>query len=518
MAREALKSTATLPAAGRWVLWGAILASSMAFIDGTALNVALPALQADLRMTGAELLWVVNGYLLTLSALILVGGSLGDRLGRKRVFMEGIALFVLASVSSGLAPNSTWLIGSRLVQGIGGALMVPGSLALIATAFGPDRRGQAIGTWSAATTLVTIVGPLLGGVLADAGLWRGVFLINVPLGLLALYVLATRVEDSRDETISGRIDVRGAALVCLGLAGLTYGFISAPALGFGDPRIFGPLAVGVFALAGFAATERHSPNPMMPLRLFHSHTFSGANLLTLFLYGALGAGMFFLALDLVQLQGYSQTLAGLSFTPFAILLALMSRWAGGLTDRYGPRLPLIVGPALAGVGFFLLGLVGLTDGPADYWRTFLPGVLGLGLGMGVTVAPLTTAVMGSVATSRSGTASGVNNAVARTAGLLAIAILGSVVLFSFSGGLAARADELNLSPDARQALQAQASKLGEAAVPPQVGPAQKAAVADAIRSSFADACRIVLLMCAALSWLSALMSALLIEPRLRPPD
>lgn len=432
--------------------------------------------------------------------------------------MMGIALFMLASVSSGLAPTSIWLIGSRLVQGIGGALMVPGSLSLIATAFGPDRRGQAIGTWSAATTLVTIVGPILGGVLADAGLWRGVFLINVPLGLLALYILGARVVESRNEAISGRIDYTGAALVCLGLAGLTYGFISAPALGFGDPRIFGPLAVGVLALAAFVSVERRSPNPMLPLGLFRSHTFSGANLLTLFLYGALGAGMFFFSLDLIQLQGYSQTLAGLSFTPFAILLTLMSRWAGGLADRYGPRLPLIVGPVLAGTGFCLMGLVDLTRGPAEYWRSFLPGVIALGLGMGVTVAPLTTAVMGSVATSYSGTASGVNNAVARTAGLLTIAILGSVVLFTFSGGLAARAERLNLPTGVRLALQAQAGKLGEAVVPPEVDAAQKAAVAEAIRSAFADACREVLFLCAVLSWVSALMSALWIEPTLRPPN
>jgi EmrB/QacA subfamily drug resistance transporter len=505
------------PSDAPWVLWGAILASSMAFIDSTALNVALPALQTDLHTSGAELLWIVNAYLLMLSSMILVGGSLGDRLGRKRVFMTGIALFMLSSLSCGLAPNSLWLIGSRLVQGVGGALMVPGSLALIATAFDADRRGRAIGTWSSVTTLVTIAGPVLGGTLADAGLWRGVFLINLPLGSLALFILATRVRESRDEAISGSIDYPGAALAVVGLGGLTYGFISAPGLGYADPRVFGSLAVGGCALAAFAWVEARSSNPMMPFRLFRSPTFGGANLLTLFLYGALGAGLFFLSLDLIQIQGYSQALAGLAFTPFAILLTLMSRWAGGLVDRYGPRLPLIVGPALAGVGFLLMGLTGLTRGPADYWRTFFPGVIGLGLGMGVTVAPLTTAVMGSAATHYAGTASGINNAVARCAGLLTVAILGAVALFAFSGGLETGAARLNLPDAARQALHAEAGQLGAAQVPPAVGVELKPAVASVIRSAFADACREVLMVCAALAWLSAAMSALLIEPRLRPP-
>jgi EmrB/QacA subfamily drug resistance transporter len=516
MAQPIANTIAATPQTAGWVLWGAILASSMAFIDSTALNVALPALQADLHTTGAELLWIVNAYLLMLSSLILVGGSLGDRLGRKRVFMTGIGLFMLASLSCGLAPSSLWLIGSRLVQGIGGALMVPGSLSLITTAFDSGHRGQAIGTWSAATTLVTIAGPVLGGVLADAGLWRGVFLINLPLGTLALYILATRVDESRNEAIAGTIDYPGAALAVVGLAGVTYGFISAPGLGFGDPQVYGALAIGLISLASFAWVEARSKYPMMPLRLFRSRTFSGSNLLTLFLYGALGSALFFLALDLIQIQGYSQTLAGLAFTPFAVILTLMSRWAGGLVDRYGPRLPLIVGPALAGVGFLLMGLSGLTNGPADYWRSFFPGVLALGLGMGVTVAPLTTAVMGSASQSYAGTASGINNAVARCAGLLAIAIFGAIALFAFSGALDAGAVRLDLPPEARQALEAQAVKLGAAQVPDVVSPDLKPAVASIIRSAFADVCREVLVLCAVLAWLSALMSALLIEPRLQP--
>src|SRR6266540_499832 len=306
-----------LPIAGGWVLIATILASSMAFIDGSALNVALPALQADLHATGAQLLWIVNAYLLMLAALILVGGSLGDRLGRKKVFMAGIGLFMLASLACGLAPTVELLIGARVIQGIGGALMIPGSLAIIGASFGAEQRGRAIGTWSAATTLVTIAGPVLGGFLAGAGLWRGVFLINLPLGIAALLVLYFKVSESRDETVDRAIDYLGAILVALGLAGLTYGFISAPTRGFDDIQSAGALVVGVGALAAFVVVESRTPHPMLPLRLFRSRTFSGTNLLTLFLYGALSVGIFFLSLNLVQVQGYSQSLAGLAFTPFA---------------------------------------------------------------------------------------------------------------------------------------------------------------------------------------------------------
>ncbi len=506
-------SSGVSPHIGSWVLLSTILASSMAFIDGSALNVALPALQADLQATGAQLLWIVNGYLLMLAALILLGGSLGDKRGRKRIFMAGIGLFLLASLACGLAPTTDLLIGARVVQGIGGALMIPGSLALITASFGGDRRGRAIGTWSAATTLVTIAGPVLGGVLADAGLWRGVFLINLPLGSVALFVLYSKVPESRDEQSTGPIDYPGAVLVSLGLAGLAYGFISAPDLGFGDPRVVGTLLGGTVALAAFVVVQARSAHPMMPLRLFRSHTFSGTNLLTLFLYGALNVGLFFLSLNLVQAQGYRQSEAGAAFLPFALLLASLSRWAGGLVDRYGPRLPLIVGPSLAGLGFLLMAFVGLTKGPADYVTTFLPGIVVFGVGMAITVAPLVTAVMGSVATRYAGTASGINNAIARTAGVLAIAIVGALALFAFAGALEARTADFELSSAARTALRAEASRLGAASVPADVAPGHVGAVETAIRLAFVDTFRLVMFVCAGLAWLSAIMTALLVKSR-----
>ncbi|MFN8450250.1 MAG: DHA2 family efflux MFS transporter permease subunit [Anaerolineae bacterium] len=376
---------------GGAVLLATILASSMAFIDSSALDVAVPALQADLGLNGSQLLWVVNAYLLLLSALILVGGALGDRYGRKRIFMIGIVLFSGASMACGLAQDANFLILARAVQGVGGALMVPGSLAIISAYFPDERRGTAIGTWSTFSTLTTLGGPIIGGWLAGHGLWRLVFFINLPLAAIALYTLITRVPESRDEHAPDRLDFVGAALATLGLAGLTYGFLQAPDFGLSDPRVLGALVVGVIALAAFVFVESRSDHPMMPLRLFRSRTFSGTNLLTLFLYAALRVAPFFLILNLIQVQGYPPEIAGFTFVPFTILLTLMSRWAGGLIDRVGARLPLIVGPAIAALGFGLMTLPGLTAGPDAYWTTFFPAVVVLGVGMGITVAPLTTA-------------------------------------------------------------------------------------------------------------------------------
>ena len=498
----------------RWVLTATILASSMAFIDGSALNVALPALQADLQANGAQLLWIINAYMLMLAALILVGGSLGDRLGRKKVFMAGIGLFGIASLACGLAPSIEWLIAARILQGIGGALMIPGSLAIISATVAPGRRGRAIGTWSAATTLVTVAGPLLGGIFSDLGFWRGVFLINLPLGVFALAVLHAKVPESRNESETGPIDLPGAILITLGLSGLAYGFISGPELGFGSPWVIGTILGGIAALVGFGLVEARRSEPMLPLHLFRSRSFSGANLLTLFLYGGLSAWSFFFSLNLVQAQGYSKTAAGLAFLPFTILLTALSRWAGGLVDRRGPRLLLIAGPLVTGLGFLAIGLPGLTRGPADFWTTFFPGIALVGAGMGLTVAPLTTTVMGSVPQDYSGTASGINNAVSRTAGVLAVAGVGALALLVFAGSLRSQTASLDLPVEAQAAIQHEASKLGDARVPAQVEPAKAPAVAAAIRLSFVNTFRLVTFICAGLAWISALAAAVLIEPRL----
>lgn len=487
----------------------------MAFIDATALNVALPAIQTGLHASGVELLWIVNAYLLMLAALIPVGGSLGDLFGRRRIFALGIGLFLLASLVCGLAPSAAFLVWARVVQGIGASLMIPGSLAIISSFFGPEQRGRAIGTWSAATTIVTVIGPVLGGVLSNAGLWRGVFLINIPLGVTALVPLFLRVPESRNESAERRIDFPGAGLLVVALAGLTYGFISAPDAGIGDARVLVALAVGLAALTGFLVVETRSHHPMIPLALFSSRTFSGANLLTLTLYGALSAGMLFLSLNMVQVQGYSMAIAGFAFTPFALVLTALSRWAGGLVDKSGPRLPLVVGPAIAGLAFFTMAWAGLTPGPSRYWTTFFPGVVLLGVGMGITVAPLTTAVMGSVASRLSGTASGINNAVSRTAGVLAIAVIGALSLVLFARGLESHATGAGLSDGVRQALSQQAARLGAAAVPGGVGAQDAETVRSVIRQAFVDTFKVVMIVCAFLAWVGAALAGLFVERRFR---
>ncbi|NJN17570.1 MAG: MFS transporter [Oscillochloris sp.] len=498
--------------AGFWTLFAAILASSMAFIDGSALNVALPALQRDLGASGAELLWIVNSYTLMLAALILVGGALGDRYGRRRIFALGIVIFTAASLACGLAPNPAFLIFARTLQGLGGALMIPGSLSLISVAFDDRSRGRAIGTWSAVTTITTVIGPALGGVLAEAGLWRLIFFINLPFALPALWALQRHVPESRDEHAPPQLDLAGTILATVGLAGLTYGLIAAPERGWRDPLVWGTVVGGMAALIAFLLVEARSPNAMMPLRMFRQPVFAGANALTLLLYAALYGMLFFLPLNLIQAQGYGETLAGLAALPMVLLLAGLSRRMGVLNDRFGPRWLLTIGPALAGGGFLALGLVGLTDGPGSYWWTFFPGIVLLGLGMAITVTPLTTAVMSS-AGEHAGVASGVNNAISRAAGVMAVAMMGALALALFAANLESYAAALNLDPAARNALLAEASKLGAAQPPPGLPESQAAATAQAIDRAFVEMFRILGFIAAGLAWAGALMAAILIRPK-----
>ena len=490
----------------------AVAASCMAFLDGSALNVALPALQRDLGASGVGVLWVLNGYLLVLAALLLEGGALGDRLGRKRVCMMGIALFAAASLGCGLAPSTGWLIAARLVQGVGGALLIPGSLALIAAGFPAEKRGQAIGTWSAATTLVTLGGPALGGWLADAGWWRAIFFLNLPLAAVALLVLTRKVPETHDETATGS-DLLGAVLVAIGLAALTFGLLQAPARGWGSPWAWGPALGGLAALLAFVGVEARGATPMLPLGLFTNRTFAGTNLLTLLLYGALTAALLFLSLNLVQVQGYSQLQAGLAFSPLAGLMAGLGRRAGRWADRHGPRPLLTAGPLVVAAGFGWLAHVGLTHGPGAYWTTFFPGLLLFGLGMALTVVPLTTAVMTAVADHYAGTASGVNNAVSRTAGVLALAVLGALALSQFAGQLDRRTAALPLSAPARAALRAEAAKLGAAAVPAVVPGPERPVVRAAIRASFLATYQRLLWVCAGLAVGSAGLAFALVPAR-----
>ena len=410
-----MKRSATLAAT--------ILGSSMAFVDGTVVNIALPALQATMGASIADVQWVMEAYTLFLAALMLTGGALGDHFGRKRIFCIGVALFTAGSIACGLAPTILALIAFRGVQGIGAAMMVPGSLAIISATFPDDERGKAIGTWSAFTSITMVGGPLLGGALIDHLSWRAIFFINVPVAALVLFIAARHVPESRESRVRP-LDLAGAALATTGLGALVFGLIEAPALGFAHPAIGGALAAGAVLLAAFIAVEARSRTPMMPLGLFRSRQFSGANLLTLFLYAALAGTLFFVPMNLIQLHGYTATQAGAAMTPSVIVLFVLSRWAGGLAERVGPRWLLIGGPAIAAVGFALFLVPGDATG---YWRGFFPAFVVLGLGMALTVAPLTTTVMTAVERDHSGIASGINNAVSETAGLIAIAAFGLVV-------------------------------------------------------------------------------------------
>ena len=498
---------------GKWIMVSTILASAMAFIDATALNVILPSLQKNLNATGADLFWLLNAYLLMLASLILVGGSLGDKLGRKKIFVIGITIFIVGSATCGLAPGITFLIAFRVIQGIGGALMIPGSLSLISSSINEGERGKAIGTWSSITTVVTIGGPILGGALADAGLWRFIFFINVPIGLVALIILWFKVDESRDTDGDKIIDIPGAVAIALGLALLTFGFLRVPALGWANPQVSFSLAGGLLFLVVFAITELISRRPMMPLQLFNNLTFSGANLLTFFLYAGLGSGMLFLSLNLVQAQRYSQLQSGLTFLPFTILMITIARHAGALADKYGPRPLLILGPGLAGSGMLILSFVKQTTGPSAYWSTFFPGILVFGLGMSLTVAPLTTAVMGSVSTQFSGTASGINNALTRIANVFANAIFGALAVLFFSGALQTEIKNVAISVDQKQEVMAQSVNLGNAKVPVTLDVQNKMVIERAYHTAFIHAYQKILQISAALGYLAALMAFIFIKDK-----
>jgi len=499
---------------GKWVVFSAMMASSMAFIDGTAINVAIPSLQHDLHASGEQLLWILNSYLIILSAFILFGGSLGDKLGRKKVFGIGIIVFMFGSIACGFSQDVKTLIAARLLQGMGGALMIPGSLSIISSYFSQKERGKAIGNWSAASMLVTTGGPMLGGFLADMGLWRYIFFINVPLGIISLVILYLKVPESRDDSGNNIIDYWGALLASLGLATITYGFISLPDKGISNPFIYGSLFIGFLSLFLFVIVEWKSKNPMMPLQLFQISSFSGANLLTLFLYAALSAVMFFLSLNLIQVQAYSQFHAGLSLLPFSIIMITFSKTAGGLIEKFGAKIPLTVGPLLTGFGFFLLGFTGLTNGISDYWSVYLPAIIVFSIGMTITVIPLTTTVMGSVENHFSGTASGINNAVSRAAGVLAIAVIGMVALTSFKNSIVKVNESVHLTSNQISLLKEESTKLGEASVPNSFPKEKKEIVKMNIKKAFINTFSLVMFISAALACLGSLVSFFMIEKRL----
>jgi len=481
---------------GRWILAATIVASSLAFIDGTVVNVALPFLQTSLNATAIGIQWVVEAYLLFLSALLLVGGSLGDRYGRRRIFNLGVVIFAVASALCGLAANIEQLIAARAVQGIGGALLVPGSLALISSSFDVKERGKAIGTWSGFSAMTTAIGPVLGGWLVEHWSWRAAFFLNLPLAVFVLAISLWKVPETRDEGQHGSLDWLGATLATIGLGGVIYGLIESPRLGFSNPFVLLALTGGLVALVVFIINEARAKNPMVPLGLFRNRNFAGANVLTLLLYAALSGTFFFFTLNLIQIQHYSATAAGASLLPFVILMFTLSRWSGGLIDRFGARLPLTIGPLIAAAGFALFAVPGING---NYWTSFFPAVIVLGLGMAISVAPLTTTVMSSVGEEQAGVGSGINNAVSRTAGLLAIAVFGVMMLQGFSQRLASGLSEIQMDEQLRHSVYEQRVKLAALEVPPNTDSATLEKIKVAIAESFVSGFRKIMLSSAALA-------------------
>ena len=482
----------------------------MSFIDGTAVNVALPRIQADLNATLIQMQWVVEAYALFLASLLLVGGSLGDRLGRRRIFATGIVVFTIASLWCGLSPNTTQLIAARAVQGIGGALLVPGSLAIISASFSDEARGKAIGAWSGFTAITAAVGPVLGGYLAETLSWRWIFFINLPLAIVVLAIVLTRVPESRNTLARGRMDWLGASLSVVGLGGLVFGLLESGGRGFGHPAVLAALSVGGLGIMLFLVVQSKVSSPMMPLWIYRSRNFTGATLLTLFLYAGLGGSLFFFSFNLIQVQGYSATAAGAAWLPFIAIIAALSRWAGGLITRCGARLPLAAGPAVAAGGFGLLALPGIGG---SYWTSYFPAIALLGLGMAITIAPLVAVVMGSVGPGQAGVASGVNNAISRTASLLAIAALGVVALTVFNASLDRKLEQAGVPAPVVLALESERVKLAGAQVPQGVAPELRASIERAIDEAFISGFRVVMLIAVGLALASSAVALVMVESR-----
>ena len=492
----------------------AVLGSTLAYVDESVVNVALPAIETDLRTTLAAMQWVINAYTLCMSALLLVGGAAADRFGRRRVFVLGVSLFAVASLGCGLANGVAVLLAARAMAGIGAALLVPCSLALISAAFEERERGAAIGIWSGASAVAAGAAPLLGGGLLDHWSWRVIFLVNPLLAIPTLWISLRRVPESRDPDAPPGIDWPGSLLAFAGLGSLVYGLIASADLGWAHGVVVVSLALGAGLLTLFVVAESHSPAPMMPPELFRSPTFSGVNLLTLLLYGGLGGGFFFLPFLLIQARGYSATAAGAAYLPFTIILGGLSRWSGGLIDRFGARGPLILGPTIAAGGFALLAV-----SRQPYWTVLVPMVV-LGLGMAVTVAPLTTAVLNAVPTHRTGVASGINNAVASVGSLLVIAVLGSVAVGAMSRSLERRLETPPAPLEVRRAVAAARGGFVIPEFPASLPDEERRRARMIVAASIEETVRLTLWIAAALALAGALTAAATLprpEPRATAP-
>ena len=491
-----------------WVLAVTVLGSSVAFLEASVINVALPAIQSSLAAGIGAVQWIASVYTLVLASLTLAGGSAGDRFGRRGVFILGLAVFTVACIGCSAARGATELIAGRALQGVGAAMLVPNSLALLSSAFPRAERGRAIGTWSAFTALTGAAGPLVGGWIVDAASWRAMFLLAVPLALVALAIAILRIPEPPHVRRPPDIDWRGALLVTISLALITYGIIGAAGPHRGDRVPLVTIVAGLAAFAAFVAVERRARAPLVPLALFRSRSFTGTNVMTLILYFALSGVFFLVPFDLVGAQGYSGTATGAAYLPFALSMAVLSRTTGTLSDRIGTRLALAAGSLVTAAGFALFARAGIGG---SYWTTFFPPMLTVGIGMAVVVPPLTNAVMASVSASQAGVASGVNNTVARIAGLFAVAIVGLLALRFFAGALAHHMALAQVRPDLAAATLRDLDSLIDVRIPAAATVTEAAALRDLTRRAFVDAFAWIALGAAALSLASGAIAATLIE-------
>jgi EmrB/QacA subfamily drug resistance transporter len=491
----------------RWVLICAVLASTMAFVDESVVNVALPRMEADLHTSLSAMQWVINAYTLCMSALLLIGGAAGDRFGRRRIFMIGISMFAVASVACGLAPNPGALISARALQGVGAAFLIPCGLALISAVYDEKERGAAIGVWSGASAVAAGAGPILGGWIVDHASWRAIFLINPLLAIPALWIALRYLVESRETEIRGALDWSGALTVFLGLGAIVYGLIAAAAVGWSDVSVSGTIVAGIVLLLIFLRIERRSAAPMMALGLFKSRQFSGVNLLTLLLYGALSGTFFFVPFLIIQVHGYSAAAAGAIFIPFAVILGALSKWSGRLMDRFGARWPLIIGPNIAAIALLLLALLS-EDG--RYFSFIVPIVV-LAFGMAITIAPLTTTVLNAVREEQTGVASGINNAAASVAGLLVIAVMGTVALRVLDLEIDAHLRRARPSAAVRQEVEAARGGFVMPHASAQLSPAERTSLHEISKASFAGTINLMLLVMAALAFAGASVTVLMIE-------
>ena len=498
------------PSSRPWVIAAASLGSGMAFLDSTVLNVALPAVQANLDLSARQVQWVFGAFALVLAAFLLVGGSFGDRYGRRLVFVLGAAMFAASSVWCALAPGPGQLIAARAVQGAGGALLVPASLAIIGASFVGRPRAKAIGAWGALSATAMAVGPVLGGWLVEEVSWRAAFLITPAMAVVAIPIALWHVPESRDPEVH-RLDLVGAVLATTGLGGLVYALIESSASGFGDPAVLAALTLGTLALLAFVFVERRAKDPMVPPSLFRSRDFDGANLVTLLFYMALTGSLYFVPFLMMQVHGYSAFVTGSVFLPFVAMALLLGRLSGRICARFGAKQQLVVSSLAAAVGFVLFALPGVDHG--SYWTSFFPAMAVQGFGMALIITPLTAVALGSVEGEHSGLASGVNNAAARVAAPLAVAVLGVFVYGTFSANLDARLDNMNLPSEVRSEMEAAKADLGAAEAPEGVDAGMAAHIERAVEESFVAGFRTVMLVCVGLALASALAAALLVNDR-----